>query len=69
MNPAPEVPEREPLEIVLSTGQRIALGAEVTTLIWEAVERGESSSPEECVNLTLQKYFDSLKQPDPPGRL
>jgi Arc/MetJ-type ribon-helix-helix transcriptional regulator len=61
MKPARDATEREPLEIVLSTRQRIALGAELTTRIWEAVERGEYSSPEGYINHTLQKYFDSLK--------
>jgi hypothetical protein len=67
MTPVPDAIEREPLEIVLSTGQRIALGAELTTHIWEAVERGEFSSPEEYVNHTLQKYFDGLKNQNGPG--
>lgn len=63
----PDATSREPLEIVLSTGQRIALGAELTTLIWEAVERGEYSTPQEYVSRTLKRYFANLEQPEQPG--
>jgi hypothetical protein len=60
--------EREPLEILLSSGNRIALSTELTTRIWEAVERGEYSGPQEYIDRTLREYLDNLKQPEQPGQ-
>lgn len=56
--------EREPLEIVLSSGNRIMLSTEFTTRIWDAVERGEYSGPQEYIDRTIREYLDNLKQPE-----
>ena len=52
----------ELIEISLSTfGKTFPLSRETSALIWDAVKRGEASSPEEYVNRKLEEYLFEVK--------
>ena len=47
----------EPIVLVFSDGRRETLSAELTRRIWEKVERGHYSGPEELIHHALDALF------------
>jgi hypothetical protein len=58
--------EYEPIVLALpSSGEKIHLSAETVARVWDAVRRGEASSPEELITRAFDRWLEKLKLETP----
>ena len=58
MNGTIDATEPEPITLAFSDGTRYTLKPDLTRWIWEEVERGHYSGPEELIHRALDALFE-----------